>query len=243
MAARKLEMEIATVRSIITNNQPQAGSKQLSQPIHWPSIFSYFAEHPLVAPMPDNAKTDDAPVKALVLSFEAVQIWLEKFQVMCQPASTNNEAVIILLTDLMERISDAAKDANQRSLREEQLLAENIKLPKTHNVNASVPSNAPASITKQEEKEVEFFNGLGYSSEVPIFLRFVHFHHHLLILCRIKGRIRNRFLSKRNTSLLVHDIWREKSLYDIGNSAPIQASTSIFSFDWLNRWCVRSGTG
>lgn len=47
----------------------------------------------------------------------------------------------------------------------------------------------------------EFFEGLGTDESVPLYLQH-------------DGQVRNRRLGKRDTALLVRDIWREKALSD-----------------------------
>lgn len=68
----------------------------------------------------------------------------------------------------------------------------------------------------------EYFDGKGTGPEIPAYLRF-------------NGHVRNRRLGKRDCSLLVRDIWREKAANDAGKTDGIRDKMADFLYEYLSR--------
>lgn len=68
----------------------------------------------------------------------------------------------------------------------------------------------------------EYFQGQGAGPEVPKFLRY-------------DGQVRNRRLGKRDTSLLIKDIWQEKAAHDAEKPDGEREDLGEFLYQYLNR--------
>ncbi|XP_048577209.1 translin-associated factor X-interacting protein 1 isoform X2 [Nematostella vectensis] len=68
----------------------------------------------------------------------------------------------------------------------------------------------------------EYFDGQGTGPEVPRFLRF-------------EGQVRNRRLGKRDTSLLIKDIWQEKAAHDAEKVEGERSDLGEFLYTYLQR--------
>ncbi|XP_068693975.1 translin-associated factor X-interacting protein 1-like [Montipora foliosa] len=68
----------------------------------------------------------------------------------------------------------------------------------------------------------EYFQGQGTGPEIPKFLRF-------------EGQVRNRRLGKRDTSLLIKDIWQEKAAHDAEKPDDEREELGEFLYQYLQR--------
>ncbi|XP_076449888.1 translin-associated factor X-interacting protein 1-like isoform X1 [Babylonia areolata] len=68
----------------------------------------------------------------------------------------------------------------------------------------------------------EYFDGQGTGPEVPKYLSF-------------EGQVRNRRLGKRDTLLLIRDIWREKAVADAESTDGVRSKMSDFLYSYLSQ--------
>ncbi|XP_031561984.1 translin-associated factor X-interacting protein 1-like [Actinia tenebrosa] len=78
-----------------------------------------------------------------------------------------------------------------------------------------------AQIQSGTSTAAEYFEGQGTGPEVPRFLRY-------------EGKVRNRRLGKRDTSLLIKDIWQEKAAHD-AEKPPDREDLGDFLYVYLQR--------
>ncbi|XP_067933736.1 translin-associated factor X-interacting protein 1-like [Watersipora subatra] len=67
----------------------------------------------------------------------------------------------------------------------------------------------------------DYFDALGTGDEVPFYLR------------KEEGTVRNRYLGKRDTTLLIKDVWKEKDIYDTNQGAAERNSMSQYFIHYL----------
>lgn len=68
----------------------------------------------------------------------------------------------------------------------------------------------------------EYFDGKGTGPEIPAYLR-------------VDGQVRNRRLGKRDCSLIIRDIWREKAANDAGKTDGVRDKMQDFLYEYLSR--------